>query len=166
MSGWEHLDRWFAPHKRRIQGMVARAVIGLVDDTLKAQGLQLSVLAGEVQDGVERFQDYGYTSVPHPGAEAVVVYVGGLRSHGIVVACEDRRYRLKGLEVGEVALYDDLGQAVILKRDGIRVVSPTKVVVEAPIVALGDEGGPAVARVGDPVVNNKIAAGSTKVTSA
>lgn len=41
----------------------------------------------------------------------------------------------------------------------------SSIVLDGP-VALGGSGGAAVARVGDPVVNNKIAAGSAKVTAA
>jgi phage gp45-like len=52
------------------------------------------------------------------GAEAVVLFVGGRREHGLVVAVDDRRYRLKGLEKGEVALYNKAGGKVVLKADG------------------------------------------------
>jgi phage baseplate assembly protein V len=167
------LDRYLNPLKQRVSLMVGRAVIAVVNDATKAQSLQLTLLAGETMDGVERFQDYGFTSVPHAGAEAVMVSVGGTRSHGIVVACEDRRYRLVGLADGEVALYDDLDQAVHLKRDRLLLTSPHRVQVEAPIavilsdaVSLGAEGGPAVARVGDTVEGGVITGGSSKVTAA
>lgn len=177
----EHLDRYLGPLRRRVSGMIGRAVISYVNDATKAQSLQLQLFADETQDGVERFQDYGFTSVPLPGAEAAVMFVGGTRSHGIVVACEDRRYRLKALQGGEVAIYDDLGQFVLLKRDRISISSPTKievlapeidltatqkVIVDAPAIALGGDGGQAVARVGDTVSGDAIATGSTKVTAA
>jgi hypothetical protein len=55
-----------------------------------------------------------------------------------------------GLVGGEVALHDDLGQAIIMKRDHIRVKSP-KVVVESDNINFGEEGGAKVARVGDRV---------------
>ncbi|MFV2291099.1 baseplate assembly protein, partial [Escherichia coli] len=45
----------------------------------------------------------------------------GDRSHGVVVVVADRRYRLKGLRRGEVALYDDQGQSVVLTRSGLVV---------------------------------------------
>lgn len=158
--------------KRRVQNMVGRAVLSAIDDDAGIQALQIEGLADEVQDGVERLGDYGFTSHPLPGAEAAVVYAGGLRSHGLVVAVGDRRYRLRGLKLGEVAMYDDQGQAVHLTRDGILVKSTGKVTIEAPevlvdspSVKLGGDG-PAVARVGDPVANGKIAAGSTKVKAA
>ncbi len=110
-----------APLQRRVALMVNRAVLSLVDDTLKMQGVQVNLLADVTRDGVERFQQYGLTSHPHPGAEAVVVSVGGNQDHAIVIAVDDRRYRLIGLAEGEAALYDDLGQRVHLTRNGIVV---------------------------------------------
>lgn len=111
------IDRMLAPLRRRVRLMVARSVVSLVTDGGGIQLVQVKLLAGEVRDGVERFQNYGFTSVPHPGAEGVMVCVGGDRDHGLVIAMDDRRYRLKGLAEGEVAIYDDQGQACHLKRD-------------------------------------------------
>lgn len=173
----------------RVRGMVARAIVRLVDDARQAQELQLDLLTDESQDAVERFQNYGFTSVPHPGAEVLVVFAGGLRSHGVVLAVEDRRYRLTGLQEGEVALYDDLGNIVKLGREAIAITAVTKLTVEAPAievtcdtadvsadrvtiasdnVQLGGAGGAEVARVGDDVdlSTGKIISGSDKVTAA
>lgn len=130
--------------------MVGRAVIKLVNDVTRVQGLQVSLLADEAHDFVERFGEYGFTSHPQPGAEAVMVSVGGNRDHGIVIAVEDRRYRLTNLQAGEVAIYDDLGQKITLYRDRIEAEAP-KVVVLSDDVHLGAEGGPKVARIGDRV---------------
>lgn len=171
------MERLLGPLKRRIMGVVGRCVLTAIDDTTLAQSVQVAALDEELHDGVERFGEYGLASVPHAGAEAIVVFVGGLRSHGVVIAVEDRRYRLTGLQSGEVALYDDQGQVIHLKRDGILVTSPLKVEVEAPTVTvtadhaslisadvqLGAAGGKKVALDGDPVVAGKVVASSTKV---
>lgn len=59
----------------------------------------------------------------------------------------DRRFRLKGLARGEVALYDDQGQSVILTRAGIVIngggkpvifTNATKARFEMPIESTGD----------------------------
>jgi len=127
------------PYARRIRLMVSRGVIRLVNDGLKLQEVQIALLADETRDTVERFQEYGFTSVPHPGAEAVFLSVGGSRDHGIVIAIDDRRYRLKGLQSGEAALYDDLGQKVHLTRDGIVAESPLQITAISPEINLGGE---------------------------
>ncbi|PAL25469.1 phage baseplate assembly protein V [Sphingopyxis sp. GW247-27LB] len=182
------MRRALDPLHGRINMMIGRAVVSGSDDEAKAQALQVELLSDEVQDGVERFQGYGFTSRPHPGAEALVVCVGGTRSHGVVVQVEDRRYRLKGMEEGEVAIFDDLGQVVHLKRDGILIESTLKVTIDAPDVIvtadsvevtadtvtvesgdlrLGGAGGQPVARVGDDVDlgTGKIISGSGQVTA-
>lgn len=169
------LDRLLKPLNGRIQMMIGRAVIVAANDALKAQGLQVELLDGEVQDGIEHFQHYGLTSVPLAGAEAVVAFVGGLRSHGICIGTVDRRFRLIALEAGEVALHDDQGQKVHITRDGIVIetdklvtVRSPNVLVEADAVDLGAAGGQPVARVGDDVnlSTGKIISGSGKVNAA
>lgn len=174
--------------KRRVMVTVGRGVLAAIDDAKKAQEVQIQLLADEVADGVERYQNYGFSSVPFPGAEAVMVCVGGLRSHGIVIAVEDRRYRFTGGQPGEVVMYDDQGQVVHLTRSGIVIDSPIKVTVSSavevdvtapkvvvtaneadiisPVVQLGAAGGKKVALDGDPVVSGKVVASSTKVTAA
>lgn len=129
------LERAMRPFMQRLQLMVGRAVVSLVKDGLKLQGLQVTLLADEVRDEVERFQQYGFTSHPHPGAEALVVCVAGNRDHAVVVAVDDRRFRLKSLQQGEVALYTDQGDKVVLKRDGvIELTASTKVRIVSPLV--------------------------------
>lgn len=119
----------------RIANLVSRAIVRRVDDAKKMQSLQVDLLDTETRDEVERPQNYGFTSVPLEGAEAVAVFVGGRRDHGLVLAVEDRRYRVTGLKSGEVAIYTDEGDRVTLKRGGtIEIKAASKVVVNAPAV--------------------------------
>lgn len=129
--------------RNRVRLMVGRAVLSVISDSTAIQTAQARLLADEVQDDVERVQEYGFTSVPQPGAEAVIAFVGGNRDHGLIIAVDDRRYRLKGLAGGEVALYDDLGQKVHLTRSGIVINAPQvsmsgDLLVAGSIVAQGD----------------------------
>jgi phage baseplate assembly protein V len=121
-----------APLERRMSAVAARAVVRQVDDSNSRQLLQLEILKGEVRDLVERLQNYGLASHPHPGADAAVISLGGHRDQSIVIAVEDRRFRLTGLEAGEVALYDDLGNRVLLLRDRMRLEGKDIVEVVAP----------------------------------
>lgn len=110
------IDRLLRPLRRGLAQMVTRAVVTLVNDAAKMQTLQLSLLADETLDGAEHWQQYGFTAVPHAGAEALVVSVGGHRAHSVVIACGDRRYRLTGMQGGEVAIYTDEEDKIHLKR--------------------------------------------------
>src|SRR3546814_2607697 len=80
------LDRATAKARHSIAMMVGRCVLTAINDGSKVQTVQLTGLADEVLDRVERFQDYGFTSVPLAEAEGIVVFVGGSRGHGIVIA--------------------------------------------------------------------------------
>lgn len=107
---------------RRVQMMIARGTLAAVDDETTLQSLQIELLADETHDGVEHFQNYGFAAHPHTdGAEIVAIAPGGLRGHALVIAVANRQYRMKGMERGEVAIYDDQGQHVLLGRDGIVV---------------------------------------------
>lgn len=121
----------------KLRLMVSRALVNLVKDSAKLQELQISLLDGESRATAERFQQYGFTSVPQPGAEALAVAVGGSRSHMVVIAVDDRRYRLVGLESGEVAIYTDEGDHIHIKRGGtIAIAATTKIEIDTPLVTM------------------------------
>lgn len=112
----------------------------------KLIGVQMQGLSGETVVG-ELFQHYGFSSAPQPGAEYLVIPVGGNSKHAVVVASEDGRYRLT-LQDGEVSLYTDEGDYVHMKRGRvIEVVTDdlvfkvkNKVRFETPLVEMtGDQ---------------------------
>lgn len=124
------INMLIAPLARRVRLTVSRCVITAVNDSLKEQGVQMALLDGEVRDG-ERYQEYGFTSVPHGQAEGIAVFIGGCRDHGVVIATGDRRYRLKGLQGGEVAIYTDEGDHIKLGRGRVIEVETTTLLVKA-----------------------------------
>ncbi len=129
----QHLLR---PIAVRAANTVARAVVQLVDDSTKMQLLQLIVLDGETIDGAEHFQPYGLTSVPVPGAEATVIFPNGDRSHPLVVATSDRRYRPTGGQPGEVTLYNNVTPRLILKANGtVEIRSAGGTAIKLPTLA-------------------------------
>lgn len=131
------VEKILAPLKRRVRLMVSRAIIKAIDDSKGLQQMQVDALADETLDRVERFQGYGFTSVPLPGGSALVVCVGGSRSHPVIVATDDARYRLTGLQPGEVALYTDQGDKIHIKRGGnIDIVAATKLKITAPAIEM------------------------------
>jgi phage baseplate assembly protein V len=107
--------RVVAPVIRQVRLLISRGVVELVNDSLKCQGLQVSLLADELRDNVERFEDYGMTSHPFIGAEVLYLSVGGNRSLGVAVRVLDRRYRPKSMGEGDVCLFTDKGERVYIE---------------------------------------------------
>lgn len=124
------LARVVSPIWRRVLLTIGRGLVRAADDSPGVQELQLSLMRGEERSRIERFGSLGVTSVPMAGAEAVVVFVGGNRDHGVVVAVEDRSYRPKGLKGGETAVYDATKSQVYLRADGRIVLQPSSGAVE------------------------------------
>ena len=128
--------------EERLKGMVMRGrVVAARSPENNLGQIEVEVLPGDVPT-VERIAEYGFASAPHAGAEAVTVAVQGKAEDLLVIAVDDRRFRVR-LKAGEVAIFDDLGQVVHLTREGI--------VVEAPSIALGEGASAGVARQGDTV---------------
>lgn len=139
------IEAMVKPLRNRIYMIVSRAVVEMAKDTAGMQTLKATILAGEDRDGIERFQNYGFTSVPLGGSEAVVICPSGNREHMIAVVVDDRRYRLKGLVDGEVAIYTDEGDKIHIKRGGmIEVLAAGEVHVNTPVVKLGPTAAEAV----------------------
>lgn len=106
---------------RRLQLLVGLGRSTLVDDSGPVQMLQLKLGALELRDRTPRLADFGFTSNPPAGADAALLFVGGDRSNGVVIATGHQSYRLKGLASGDVAIYDSRGQSVWLTASGIVV---------------------------------------------
>lgn len=128
MSFLDDLENFLSPMKRAVLNMVGKAVIKAVDDTQKLQLMKIQTNADELQDEVERIQQYGFTSHPQNNAEAIILAIGGDPSNLIVIGTDDTRYRIK-LAQGEVALYDDQGQFIKLKRNNKIEVKGGEVIV-------------------------------------
>jgi phage baseplate assembly protein V len=156
---------------RYLRLMITRGVLQQTLSDQPGQQVTIECLSGDSVTA-DQVQQYGLTSHAPPGADCTVLQVGSDRSHTILIGTEHRQYRLTGLAQGEVALYDDQGQHIVLKRDGLHVHSPQQVLVQCPNlicqadqillegeVALGSNGGKPVARIGDHV---EITSGSSR----
>lgn len=77
--------------------LLARGTVVLANSANKLQSLQMRLTAGEVNDDMEHFEPYGFTSNPLAGAEGIATFLGGDRSHAVVLVVADRRFRLKAL---------------------------------------------------------------------
>lgn len=122
--------------------MLVRGTVVLVDSARKLQALQMRLTAGEVKDSLEHFEPYGFTSNPLAGAEGIAAFLGGDRSHGVLLVVADRRYRIQQMKPGEVAIYSDEGDKVHFKRgriidietETLNIKASTAVNIETPVI--------------------------------
>jgi phage gp45-like len=116
-----------------MRNAIKRVTVEKNDDDPLFREHEISLYTSEKQKEIEHFEPYGLTSrVKQPTgqgkekkkAEGLMMFTGGQRSHGVLVVTGDRRYRMRGLKEGEVALFDDQGQQVHFTRDGIVASAP------------------------------------------
>lgn len=129
------IEKSLQPLARRLRTMATRGVVKLVDPSTLMQQLQVAALGDELLDRIEHWEPYGFTSNPHPEAEALLLSLGADRDHTVAVNVADRRFRLKGLASGEVAMATDEGDVIHFKRGNhIYIDSLSKITAKAPNV--------------------------------
>lgn len=127
----------------QVAGMVLRGIVrGVTAAAGRWPQVAAQLLADDEVAGIDQAGWYGLHSLAKAGAQAIVVAIGGDPEHLVALSVDDMRFRV-AIEEGEVVLYDDLGQRVLLSRTGI--------IVDAPSIKLGENATLAVARVTDPV---------------
>lgn len=119
MNFQTHLDRLLNPIRARLWNIVRRAVVlAVADGDKKIQVVTLRVgLEGENLSTVERVQNFGFTSHPLEGAQAVVLSIGGEHSLPLAIAIDDANYRVV-VDKGEVAIYNAFKSVIKLCKDG------------------------------------------------
>lgn len=125
-----YIDRELAPVRRRLRSMANRAQVTGVVENLQRQNLQLQVENEESGDDIERFQNYGITSYPPVGSEAVVVALRGCLADRVAVAVEKKDLRPKG-EPNDVIVYHAEGHQIRLTSNGKIIVTATDVIFNA-----------------------------------
>lgn len=133
---------------RRIMLVIGRGKIKTGKDDGAAQVQQVRLGAFETFDDITRLAEYGFNSMPPPDTDAVMMFVGGNRLDGVIIATGNQTYRMRSLKPGEVSISDNLGQSVYLTQSGIvvnggglpmLVTNTPSVTLDTPLVhATGD----------------------------
>jgi len=118
MDTFRALQRLISPIITRVRRVCLGAIIRRVDDGGDLQRMQVESIGHSVYDNVEKFEQFGFTSNPPVGLDAIIIERCGKH---IIVAIGDRKYRIKNLESGDTAVYDVRGQTIILNETGISV---------------------------------------------
>ena len=114
----------------------SRTLIDEIDDSTMMQQMKGTILHGEAREKVEAPQNYGFTSVVMPAtkgqngaieecAEGFMSFHGGSRSASFCGVMDDRRYRLKELVQGNVAMFDHLQHQLHFNDDGMFMTGRT-----------------------------------------
>jgi len=74
--------------------MISQGNLTLIDDTGKVQLVQIQSSGVQLHSDIPVLMHYGFSSNPHPGAQAVFATVGDNRQNSVVVAVGDTRYRI------------------------------------------------------------------------
>jgi phage gp45-like len=112
--------------------MVSRAVLSSLASEGGIQKVQLKLLADEVTDDAQNFQEFGFISKPPAGTEAVALSVGGNREHVVVVATNNRAARAALSSLmgdGDSMFFNNSQKYLMLKGDNLEG-SVSKVKIE------------------------------------
>ncbi len=106
---------------RRMVLVIGRGRVTTGNDAGPVQLLQVRLGTIETHDNTPRLAEYGLASNPPAGSDAILVFIAGDRSRGVVIATGNQAVRLKNLQPGESALYDNAGKWIYLKASGIEI---------------------------------------------
>ncbi|MBD2781640.1 phage baseplate assembly protein [Xenorhabdus sp. 38] len=75
----------------------------------------------EVRDKTHRMAEFGFSSGLPANTDVVLAFLGGDRSSAVVIGSNHQQYRHKGLNPGEVVVYNQWGLHILLTESGITV---------------------------------------------
>lgn len=110
--------------KKAVRLMVGKCIIEAASKEPDGVNADIMLLGNERHYGLRLMQHYGFASVPNADSEGVALFVGGARDNGIVIASQGDASKIPALEKGEVALFSEFGQTIVLKKDGSILATP------------------------------------------
>ena len=111
--------------------MIGRGTVTNSEDGGPVRKLQVRIHDDELHDNVTQVQEYGFASRPLAGCDALLSFIGGDRTAGIVHGTNDQRYRPKNLQPGDVVVYDWRGNWIKLSAAGVTINTPETFRVQA-----------------------------------
>lgn len=114
---------------RKLQTLIRQGRLAILNDATDTQIAQIELFAEEVVEGVERVQNYGFTSMPTEGG-VYVMNVGGKGNQPVIVVVNDDKTRLR-INPGEVAVYHSEGHHIVLKAGGVIGANCTTLIADA-----------------------------------
>lgn len=121
----------------KIRNILARGRVQLTNDSKGVQLAQVTLMADEVSDDMDHPQEYGFTSLAPGDSECLAAFFAGEREHGTILTIFNRSVRPKAiLAVGDVMLYDNRGNQILIKNGELFIKHATKVTIDAPSIEI------------------------------
>lgn len=96
--------------------------------------VQASLFTDDTPPKMLHAEPYGLSYFPPSGGEVYCLFPNGDRSQGMVIVHGHKKYQM-AIAQGEIALHDDVGNHVHIKRGGIiEVTASAKVIADTPLV--------------------------------
>jgi len=111
----EKLNKLLMPIRRSISIMIAKALLtSITDGDKEIQIVQIDLGNDQAASDVERIQNFGFTSHPKEGAQAIVLSINGNRDHMIVIAVDDSNFR-PSVAQGDSVMYNSKDMRIELR---------------------------------------------------
>ena len=103
----------------KMRGLIRRCTLKNVKDDGEMQTASVEVADGIWKDDVEMLQPYGFAAVvPEDGAIGIVLSVGGDEGDIVVLPVANPSRRMGGMQPGEVGMYTQHGDRMVLTAGG------------------------------------------------
>lgn len=102
---------------RRLQSVIGRGRATTFNDAGPVQKVQVKINDMETRDNTPRLAEFGFASGLPANADVIVVFIGGDRSNGAVVATGHQPSRPQNLAAGESMVYDLWGKQIYLTQN-------------------------------------------------
>ena len=105
----------------RMRMLVGRGRITTSNDSGNVQTHQVNVSPMETGDARQRIAEFGFSSMPPVGSDALLLFMTGDRTTGLVIGTAHQASRPRGLNAGETIIYSVDGKHVLIANDHIEV---------------------------------------------
>lgn len=105
----------------RMRMLVGRGRITTSNDSGSVQTHQVKVSAMETGDARPRIAEFGFSSMPPADSDAVMIFMTGERTAGLIIGTAHQASRPRGLNAGETIIYSVDGKHVLIANDRIEV---------------------------------------------
>ena len=127
MSLIDDLEKWIAPLRRKVAGLVVQALVKEATLAGPIQLYKVQTAFDEVSTDVPRVEQYGLISNPvGTDYRAIILQVNGNRNQQIMIAVDDPNSKPIDMnDAGASGLFNSGGCKIYLKGNDIKITVPT-----------------------------------------